>query len=156
MGRGKGVHDVDVAEGGAPGGKFRTVLLLALVEAHVLEDADFARLRLGFPKGFGQLDLEAKLLAQALRHGLERELFGVFAFRGTAEVGENDNACALLKRQLQCRQGRADALVAGYPAVLHGDVQIFADDNDPATEVKVFHRLDDHKISPCMKGQQSY
>ena len=154
MGRGKGIHDVDVAERRVLGGKFRIVLFLSLVEAHVLEDADFARLHLGFRKGFGQLDLKAEILAQALGHGLEGELFGVFALGGPAKVGEHDDAGAFLQRQLQGRQRRADALVVGYLAVLHRDVQIFADNNGLAAEVQIFHRFDGHSFSPCMRGQE--
>ncbi len=156
MGRGKGVHDVDVAEGRVLGRQFRAVLLLAPVEAHVLEDADFARLHLGFFKCLGKLDVKAKILSKALCHGLQGELLGIFSFRRTAEVGEHDDACALLERQLQGGQGRPDSLVAGYPAAIHGDVQIFADDNGLAVECKVFQRLDGNEISPCTKGQQSY
>ena len=55
---------------------------------------------------------------------------------------------ALVERELDGRQRRADARVAGDPAALDRDVQIFADQDPLAGEILVRHAQHIHGATP--------
>ena len=126
------VH-VRLAERGQLLAERRVVLLLALVEAQVLQHQHVAvaqrrglRLRVG-PHGVGgEHDGPAQKLGQAQRGGAQRErLLEALAGR-TAEVAHEDDARAVRRQALDGGQRRADARVVGHRAVFHRHVEVDA------------------------------
>ncbi len=73
----------------------------------------------------GKLDGLAQLLAQAHGNGGQAEL-GLGAVLRLAQMAAQDDLGAVLDELLDGRQGRVDAVVVGDDAVLHGDVEIAA------------------------------
>jgi hypothetical protein len=140
------VHDVDVAERRHLLRKLVLVLLLAVVEPHVLEQHDLARLARDAAEPFA---LEAHLLPEQLgepdRHRSERELRVVDALLRTPEMRHQHHARARGERCLDSRQRRADPRIARDDAVLHRHVEILADQHSLAAQIHVGHALDgDH------------
>ncbi len=157
VGRREGIHDVDVAECRH---LLRQLVLvfLALVEARVLEQDHLARLaRHAIEPVAFEADLAAQHFREPRRHRRQRKLFGRNPFLGTAEVRHQQHASTGLLRRFDRRQGRADARVAGDDAVLHRDVQVFADQDPLALEVHITHpEHADHALPPCSGGQRRF
>jgi hypothetical protein len=83
---------------------------------------------------FGEADLAAEHLAEALRHRGE----GVLRLRGAlgpAEVGTHDHACARLGEGLDRRRRRADAAVVGDRRAVQRDVEVGPDEDALAAQV---------------------
>ena len=148
MGGGEGVIDIDVAELGELVDMGRIVLLLALMEAGVLEQKHVAVLHLG--------DRVVGCLADAVGREGDRPLDDVGdrggdgferiglvrAALGPAEMREQNDLAALVR---DLRDGRRDALDArriGHPAVLRRNVEIDAQQNALAGDVGVVERAE--------------
>ncbi len=145
---GEGVHHVDVAERGHLLRQLVLVLLLALVEAHVLEQHHLARLA---GHAAQPVALEAHAAAEQFRQPRrdrrQRELFGRHALLRAAEVGHQHDACIRLLRCDDGRQRRADAGIAGHDAVVDGNVEVFANQDPLAGEVEFVHAEDAEHVS---------
>ena len=140
----EGVEHEDVAVGGEDLGDLGVVLLLALVEADVLEDEDLA-VSEGIDGGLGllavgvvdELHVIAGDLGELVGGRLEGELgLGAVAL-GAAEVAHEDDLGALVLEVLDGGDGGADAGVVGDDAVLQGDVEVDAHEDALARDVGV-------------------
>ncbi len=143
MGGGERVVHPHVAELGELGGEEGIVLLLALVEARVLQNQDVAILhrrdRLfggGTDAVIGEGDRLAQHLADGGDHLLQR-ILRVGSVLRAAEVGEQDRLAAGVDDVEDRRGRRADARVVGDLAVSHRDVEVDADENALALHVDV-------------------
>ena len=142
MRRRERVVDEQVAERGQPLGELGVVLLLALVEAQVLEHGDLpgqqrsdrALRRLADAVG-REDDGMAEQLAQLVRHGLQAEL-GIGAALGPAEMRDHDDARAASGQVLQARDEPLEPRRVGDLAVRHGHVEIGADDDALALQIE--------------------
>ena len=153
VGRGEGVHDVNVPEGGQLAGQFLVVLLLALVEAHVLAEYAVAGLDAHAVQIVAfQTDRHAEQFFKASGDRGEGGFFGKDAFLGTAQMREHNDARALLQSHFQRRHGGADALVAGDFSVLDRDVEVFAEDNGLPLHIDIGHESDVHRNSSLKRG----
>ena len=123
------VVDVEVGEGGQIGGHRRVVLLLAGVEAEVLEQPQVA---LGVAEGHGT----AQQLGHPVGHRAERQR-RVGLSLGPAEVRSGDHRGATIEQQLDGGQRRPDPRVVGDPAVLQRDVEVGSHEDAPAGHVQV-------------------
>ena len=144
MGGPEGVHDIDVAQSGQFGGQFGIVLLFALEEADVLQQHHFTGSGLGGVEVGGQLHGTAQQAGKVGSHRRQGELFFHHAFGGTAQMREQDHARALVQRHADAGQGRTDTFVVGDAAILHGHVEILADDNGLAAALHVLQQSDGH------------
>ena len=125
------------------------VLLLALVEAEILEQQDLARLQ-GRGLGLGVLsddvlsknDIHAQQLGKSLGHGSQAQALLPLAL-GLAQVGAGDDGSAVLKQILNGRQSGYDTLVARDLAglLVLGDVEIAAQEHFLALRIKIHDRL---------------
>ena len=140
----EGVHDIDVAQSGQFGGQFGIVLLFALEEADVLQQHHFTGSGLGGVEVGGQLHGTAQQAGKVGSHRRQGELFFHHAFGGTAQMREQDHARALVQRHADAGQGRTDTFVVGDAAILHGHVEILADDNGLAAALHVLQQSDGH------------
>ena len=144
MGGPEGVHDIDVAQSSQFGGQFGIVLLFALEEADVLQQHHFTGSGLGGVEVGGQLHGTAQQAGKVGSHRRQGELFFHHAFGGTAQMREQDHARALVQRHADAGQGRTDTFVVGDAAILHGHVEILADDNGLAAALHVLQQSDGH------------
>ena len=148
VGGAEGVEHEDVAVGRERLGDLGVVLLLALVEADVLEDEDLAILE-GVDGGLGllavgvvdELHVIAGNLGELVGGRLEGELgLGAVAL-GAAEVAHEDDLGALVLEVLDGRDGGAHAGVVGHDAVLQRHVEVDAHEDALARDVGVAHGL---------------
>ena len=138
---GESVADEDVAELGQLGCKGRIVLLLAFMEAKVLEHRELARLQLG-DRVEGWLantvgregDWRADQLRERVGHGLQRELRRRTALR-PAKVGDDDHLGATRGEVTQPRHQTLEPRRIGNFAILHRHVEIGADQRTFAAHV---------------------
>ena len=144
MGGPEGVHDIDVAQSGQPGGQGGVVLLFALEEADVLQQHHLTGRGLGGVQVGSQLHGAAQQAGKVGGHRRQGEFFLHHALGGTAQMRKQDHARALVQRHADAGQGRTDALVIGDAAVLHGHVEILADDNGLAAALHVLQQSDGH------------
>ena len=149
MGGAERVVDVGVAELGELLAKRRVVLLLALVEAQVLEQEHVPlakRRRLLLRVLAHRVARERNWLAEKLRQTqggwAQRELLLEALARRTAEVAHENDARAVADKLLDGRQRRFDARVIGHDAVGYGNVEINAHENALATRIKLVDGLD--------------
>ena len=144
----EGVEHEDVAVGSELLGDLGVVLLLALVEADVLEHQDVTRLDLGNGSSgllavgvVNELHVIAGKLGELLGGRLERELgLGTVAL-GAAEVAHEHDAGAVLLEVLDGGDGGLDARVVGDDTVLQGHVEVNAHDDALALDVDVANGL---------------
>jgi hypothetical protein len=133
VGRAEGVVHVDVGQRGEVGPQLRVVLLLARVEAGVLQHEDVARLQ----RGGGGLDLVAHDGGDEL-HRPADDLFqlpghrghaklAVFGRLGPPQVRGQDEGRAVVEQIVERRQRGADARVVGDG---DGGVGVFAAQRD--------------------------
>ncbi|SST08673.1 Uncharacterised protein [Acinetobacter baumannii] len=141
----EGIHHEHVAQCGVLLRQLVSVLLLALVEAHVLEQHQVARLDLDAVEVVGQQrHFAAQGLGQVLGHRLQAVLGGELALGRTAQVRADHHRRALLQGQLEGRQGGLDPCIALHLAVLHGHVEVLADQHALTFEVEVSHLQHGH------------
>ena len=148
MGGAKRVVDIDVRERGERLGKIRIVLGFFLIEAHIFDDHDLARLegvshRMGFVADDvgGELHFAAHQLAQALRDRRESALFLGFLILRTAQVGAEDHPRTVVREVFDRGDGLADTLVIGDDAVGQRDVEIAAHEHFLPVYVDVLNGL---------------
>ena len=122
--RAEGVVDEEVAALGQLTRELGIVRRLAGVEARVLEHLD---------------PLVRQERAQPLAHRLDPER-GILALRPAEVRADADAGRAALEQQLERRQRRPDARVVGDPPVLERDVQVGADEDGLAVDVRVADR----------------
>ena len=129
---GEGVINVEVAEPGHRVGQLGIVLLLAAVEAGILQHRDIARLeQRHHPLGRLALAIvdERHVAAEhvAERMGDEREAHVrvPLAFR-TAEMGEDQDDCPPVGELGDGRRRGAQAGIVGHPRAVHRHVQVLA------------------------------
>ena len=125
------------------------VLLFALVEAHVLAQDAFA----GLYADAVQIvllkpDRDAEQFLKAFGHRSQRSFFGINAFFGAPKVRKHDDAGAFIQRELQGRNSRPDALVAGDFPFLDRDIEVFTKDNGLPLQIKVGHETYVHCSPP--------
>ena len=140
----EGVEHEDVAIGGKGLGDLGVVLLLALVEADVLEHQDVARLERGHGLGgllaigvVDEIHVEAGELSELVGSRLERELgLGAIALGATEMAHENDLGVVLLQI-LDGGDGGAHAGVVGHDAVLQRHVEVDAHEHALAVHIDV-------------------
>ena len=149
MRRAERVVDVGVAELGELLAKRRVVLLLALVEAQVLEQKHIPlakrrrlRLRVLAHRVACERDRLAEELRQTQGSWAQRELLLEALARRTTEVAHEDDARSVADKLLDGRQCRLDARVVGHDAVGHGNVEIDAHEHALAARVEIVDRLD--------------
>ncbi len=150
MCRSERVVDVKIAERRQLAREGGIVCFLLAVEANVLEQDEITvgERRRGFARGLadaigGECDRESEARAELARYRGER----IFRARRTvraAEVREHDRARALLVQVAQRRERRHEPRLVGDGAVLHRDVEIFADDDALAADVEILEREEVH------------
>ena len=123
----------DVGQRRQLGRERRVVLLLARVEAQVLEQAHRPLLAV-------EGDRLAEELGQALGDGPQRQLGPHLALR-PAEVRADDHLRAVLAQVPNRRERRPDARVVGDPVAVERDVQVRANEDPPALDGQVAHGL---------------
>ncbi len=148
MGRAKGVHHINIAKGGQICGQFIGIFLFALEEADIFNQHDLAGSGLGILGPCNQPDIPAQQFAKVRRNRLQGEFFFIFPFRWAAKMGKKHHARALVQSRPYCRQGRADAFVVGYLAILHGDVKIFTNNHNLVFAIHILQFPDRHEEAP--------
>ena len=144
---GEGVVDADVAELGERRDEGRIVLLLALVEAGVLEQQDVAGLHRG-DRGLGlpPMQSSAKATGRSItarhRGGDRLERFLRVAALRPAEMREQDDLAALVRDLGDGRRHALDAGRVGDLAVLHRHVEIDAQQHALALHVGLIERAE--------------
>ena len=148
MGGGEGVIDIDVAELGELVDMGRIVLLLALMEAGVLEQKHVAVLHLG-DRVVGRLadavgrEGDRPLDDVGDRGGDGFERIGlVRAALGPAEMREQNDLAALVRDLRDRRRDALDARRIGHAAVLRRNVEIDAQQHALAGDVGVIERAE--------------
>ena len=144
VGGAKGVEDEDVAVRSERLGDLGVVLLLALVEADVLENEDLAGLE-SLDSGSGLLavrvgdegHIKAGKLGELGGDGLEGELGLEAGAVRTAEVAHEDDAGVVVDQVLDGREGSVDAGGVTDNAVLDRHVEVDADEDALAVDVDV-------------------
>ena len=144
----EGVRDIHAVSAGQVGqglGKGGVVLLLALLEAQILQQHQLAGLQgrgLGLGVGAhhvgGKDDLPAQQLLQTMSHGGQGQC-GLDLTLGLAQVGAGDDSSTLVQQILQGGQGSLDALVIGDGTglLVLGDVEVAAAEHLLALDVDV-------------------
>ena len=130
-------------------GKVSAVLLLADVEAQVLQQQDLAGLQRGglglsvlADDVLGEDDFLTQQLGQSLCHGGQRQL-GLPLALGLAQVGAGDNGSAVIQQIFDGGDGGDNALVAGDLAGLFvlGNVKVATEQNLLALYVHIVNGL---------------
>ena len=131
MGGAEGVVDIDVGQRGELAGQRFVVLLLALVQAAVLEQHDLARLHFDAIDPVGdQRHFAAEQFAQARGDRRQRVFRLERAFGRTTQVRRHHHGGAGFERHPDARHRGADAGVFGDAAgVVLRDVEIGADED---------------------------
>ena len=141
----EGVHHEDVAQRSHLARQIFLVLLLALVEAHVLQQNDFADAALDAVE---PVLLEAHLVAEQFGKPLsdrgQRKLLVVHAFLRPPQMRHQHHTGPRFLRRLNRRQRRPDAGVARHHTALHGNVQILPDQHALAAQIDVGHAENGH------------
>ena len=145
--RAESVVDINVRQACQLFAELRQVLGFLFAEPGVLEQDHVAVFHSG-NSGFGVLahnvvivgknNFLAQELAQADSHGSQAEFFFGAVFR-FAQVAAQDQAAAVFDQFVQGGQSRDDAVVVGDLAVLHGDVEVTANQDSFALDIDVFH-----------------
>jgi prepilin-type processing-associated H-X9-DG protein len=120
---------------------FFDVLLLALVDAAVFQQHDFAfgDIETAIDPILDQAHRLAQLGGHDIGHRLEGDFLGPLAFGRTAQVGGDHDLGASLDGVLDGRHGGGDAGVGSDFAFLDGHVQVGADEDAFALQVEVGH-----------------
>ena len=139
--RREGVADEDIAELGQLLGKGWIVLLLAGVEAQVLQHGDVAVLQRACDLGGrfadavgGEGDRPAEQLRELGRDGLQR-ILRIGSALGPAEMRDDNDAGAALGQVLEPGHDTLQACGVGDPAVLGRHVEVGAHQHALAPEV---------------------
>ncbi len=141
----EGVVHVRIGQGSQRLGEGRVILLLAFVEAHVLQQHHVARLH-GIDDLLGALahnlgaehDVAPQQLLQAARHRAQAEGLLVAFARRSATMAHEHHLGAVVQQLAQGRQRRAQARVVGDVArVIHGGVEIHAHEHALALRVQL-------------------
>src|SRR5690606_20954928 len=147
MGAGECVTDVEIAELREAGGKLGIVLLLALMEAQVLQHDDFVRMtlldRLLCDRADAILDEKcaaAQNIRQALGHGLQRVRRIGRAFRA-AEMRDHDDLRASHAEVLKAGDETLEPRRVRDLAILQGHVEIDAHEHALVRDVNGVRRL---------------
>ena len=145
---GKGVVDVEIPQRGQIGGEGGVVGFLFGVEAQVFQHADFAVLHgvyhgpgLGADAVGGEGDLAPQDAGQGVGHGLQTHAGDDLAL-GPVEMGQHADPGP---RRDQIGQGHGGTLKArgvGDLAVLHGHVEVAADQDGFAPDVEIVDGLE--------------
>ncbi len=121
----------------------RVIALFLRVKADVFEQQHAAWLEHAYRCFGGRTDAVrgewaggSEQLAEALRDGLQRILRVRLAV-GPAEVGEHDDAGAVLTQVRERRERGADAGIVGHLAVFHGHVEVDTDERGFAGPIGV-------------------
>ena len=143
----EGVGDIQLSHVGQFLGHSGVVLLLAGIEAQVLQQHDLAALEgCGLSLGILAHDigsenhLAAQQLAQTLGHDSQRELLLPLTL-GLAQVGAGDNGSTVVQQVLDGGQGGHDAVFIGDDTVLQRHVEIATHQYALAGHVQVFYSL---------------
>ena len=156
VGSAKGVHHIDIAKACQLFSQLGIIFLFTRQKAHIFQQSHLTGLHLGFFQSFGKRHRLPKLFCKAFGNRGQRELRVVLPFGGAAQVRKKNNACAFLQRQPDGGQGRADALVIGDDAILHGHIEVFANDNGFACEIQILHLLYGHCTLPLLDLQRIF
>ena len=145
---GEGVVDIDVAELGELVDMGRIVLLLALMEAGVLEQEDIAVLHFGdrvvgclADAVAGKSDRPLDDVGDRGGDGFQRIRFVRAALR-PAEMRKQNDLAAFVRDFLNRRRDAFDARRIGHPPVLRRNVEIDAQENALAGDVGVIERAE--------------
>jgi hypothetical protein len=148
----EGVIDVDVAESREARREVGVVLLLARMEARVL-DKDHGVRRLRVDEGavgvLGEDDLAAKRFLQRRLHDPQAHLRIGLAL-GSPEVCEQHRRAALRKDVRNRRHDPLDARGVRHAAPFNGDVHVHARQHPLAVQVHVVERLPGHAGLPSL------
>ncbi len=149
MGGAEGVVDIHLSQAGQIFAESGQVLGLFLAETGVLQQHNVAVLH-GSHSGLGVLahhvvvvgedNVLAQQLAQTHSYGSQAEL-GLGTVLGFAQMAAQDDPAAVFNQLLDGGQSGNDAVVVGDNAVLHGDVEIAANQYPFALYVDVFYSL---------------
>ncbi|MNI54737.1 hypothetical protein D3C73_1096480 [compost metagenome] len=150
----EGVVDVEVAQFRQLGGEGRVVLLLAFVEADVLEQQYAAGVEIGDHRlGFvahavvGEAHGAVQQQLQRLDHGAQAHRRHALAL-GPVEVGQQHHLGAGFAQAVDGRQGRLQPGVVGDVPVLHRHVEVHANQGGLAGQVgNVVEGAEGHGIS---------
>ncbi len=149
VGGAEGVHDVDVAQRRHLLRQRLVVFLLALEEAGVFAQHDLAGRQL---HAVDPVAHQRHHLAQVLRQPCGDQgqgLLGIeLAGLGAAQVRGDQHRGAALQRQLQGRQGGAQARVRADLAGVDRHIEVLADQQALAGEIEVGHAEDGHGEAP--------
>ena len=143
------VVDVNVAQRCDLAGEGLVVLLLALVDAAVLEQHHLARLHVHAADPVApERHLAPEQFAQAPGDGGERILRPELAFLGPPQVRGDHHRGAFLQREADARQRGADARVVGDGAgLVLRHIEIGADEDPLAAQLKLGHALEAHDVT---------
>jgi hypothetical protein len=142
---GEGVVHVDVAQRRDPSRQRIVVLLLALVEAAVLQQRGAAGGDVDpIQPAAHQRNVLTEQLGQAPRHRGQRFLLVELALGRTPEMRHQHQPCIPGQRVLDAGQGGADARVVADDPVFERHVEILAHQHPLAGEIEVGHLQDGH------------
>ena len=140
MGGAEGVHHEHVAQRRVLLGQLVGVLLFALVETHVFQQHQLARLDLDAAEIVAhQRHVTAQRFAQVSGDRCQAVLFAEHALFRTAQMRADHHGGALLQCQLDGGQGSNDTRIAGHLAVLDRHVEVFTNQYSLALEVQLAH-----------------
>jgi len=136
----EGVIDIEVGQFGQAGRELGVVGFLGGVEAHVFQQDDAAGVQIGNGRMGRAADAvlgEAHRRSQQFRQGRDQRLQ---AHRrhdlalGAVEVGQQGDLGSRFAQLVDRRQGDPQTSVVGDPAVLHRDIEVYADQSGLARE----------------------
>ena len=134
------VHDVDVAERRHAPRQVIGIFLFTLVEAHVLQEHDFAGSDLDavqpvLLEGHGN----AEQLRQTFGHRRQGELLRILALFGPSEMRHDDHTRLRGQGRLNGGQRGADARIAAHRSALDRHVQILANQHALIAQIQAGH-----------------
>jgi hypothetical protein len=148
----EGIHDEQVTQRRVLARRGFEVLLLALVEAAVLQQHDFAGR--DFESAVNPVADHAhrlaKLLGHNIGHRLERVFFGEHALLRTTEVRGDHHLGAGLQAVHYGRHRCRDAGIGGDLAILDRDIEVGANEDALSCQVEIGETLEAGHVSvPC-------
>src|SRR5690554_2936150 len=141
----KGIHHIDIAQGGIFLCQFIAVFLLAGVKAHVFQQHYFTWLDLNAIKVIAhQRYLPAQRLAQVGGHRRQTVLGAELTFLRATQVRTHQHRRTLFQRQTNGGQRGHNTRITGYLAIFYRHVQVFTNQDALARQIQIDHFQNSH------------
>ena len=147
----EGVHDEHVTQGCVFARRSLDVLLLALVDAAVLQQYDLAlcEIEAALDPVLDEAHRPAQFGGHHIGHGFQGDLLGPYALGRASQVGSDHDRSPRFQREFDGGHGGGDPCVGGDSTIFDRHVQVGADEYALTGEVEVGHAEElGHLLSP--------